>query len=187
MGLIGFSGIRWLQFKEEVDQFVALLLEEGVRSYLEIGAHQGDTLHYIGSALPEGSLLVGVDLPGASAGRYYNSWERLENACRDLEKQGKRAHSIIGDSRDPTVIAKARELGPYDCVFIDGDHSFEGCRADWRNYGPMGRIVAFHDICQVSRPRKCRVFEVYRSACNGHRHREITIGAGRRGIGVVWR
>ena len=39
-----------------------------------------------------------------------------------------------------------RQHGPYDLVFIDGDHSPAGVRADWQNYGPMARLVAFHDI-----------------------------------------
>jgi predicted O-methyltransferase YrrM len=38
--------------------------------------------------------------------------------------------------------------GPVDLVFIDGDHSPEGCREDWevwhRHVGPGG-AVSFHD------------------------------------------
>jgi len=35
-----------------------------------------------------------------------------------------------------------------DLLFIDGDHSYEACLADWRAYGPLvrkGGVVAFHD------------------------------------------
>ncbi len=38
--------------------------------------------------------------------------------------------------------------GPIHLLFIDGDHSYEGCRADisaWVKFVPVGGIVAFHD------------------------------------------
>ncbi|HVQ40327.1 MAG TPA: class I SAM-dependent methyltransferase, partial [Pyrinomonadaceae bacterium] len=37
---------------------------------------------------------------------------------------------------------------PVDFLFIDGDHSYEGCLRDWREWSPfvnLGGIVAFHD------------------------------------------
>ena len=38
------------------------------------------------------------------------------------------------------------ENRPYNIVFIDADHSYEAAPADWLNYGPLGKIVGFHDI-----------------------------------------
>ena len=40
---VGFSGRHWPQTREEVEAFVALLVAEGVTSYLEIGCRYGDT------------------------------------------------------------------------------------------------------------------------------------------------
>ncbi|HVG18150.1 MAG TPA: class I SAM-dependent methyltransferase [Blastocatellia bacterium] len=37
---------------------------------------------------------------------------------------------------------------PIDFLFIDGDHSYEGCMQDWdewSNFVPEGGVVAFHD------------------------------------------
>ena len=48
------------------------------------------------------------------------------------------------------VIDEVRALTDrIDLLFIDGDHSYEGVRADWEAYGSMlgpGSVVAFHDI-----------------------------------------
>lgn len=46
----------------------------------------------------------------------------------------------------PSIAAAA---GQIDLLFIDGDHSFKGCLADWQAYVPLlrpGARVAFHDV-----------------------------------------
>ncbi len=56
---------------------------------------------------------------------------------------------VEGDSTDPEIIAIAKELGPYDFLFIDGGHTYEIARADWNNYSPMvrpGGLIGFHDV-----------------------------------------
>ena len=184
---IGFSGIRWLQYQDELDAFIALMQREGVRSYLETGAHHGDTMHAVGCALPEGSRIVGVDLPGATAGRYKDSWKSMQRAVHDLRSRGRDAHALIGDSHDPKVVKAAAALGPFDAVFIDGDHTAAGVRADWRDYGSLARIVGFHDISRAVETKKCGVQSFYRELCQTHRHAEFAYHDGWRGIGVVWR
>ena len=52
------------------------------------------------------------------------------------------------DSQDPATIEAVGECGPFDFVFIDGDHTYDGVRADWLAYSPLvrsGGLVAFHD------------------------------------------
>ena len=56
---------------------------------------------------------------------------------------------IEGNSHDDAIIGAVRELGPYDVVFVDADHSFAAASADWAIYSQMvkpGGIFAFHDI-----------------------------------------
>lgn len=64
----GFSGRKFSQREDELRQLLRILRSEKVRSYLEIGARDGDSFHAIMSALPRGSRGVAVDLPEARWG-----------------------------------------------------------------------------------------------------------------------
>jgi hypothetical protein len=184
----GLSGQRMNQDRQELREFIDLLREEGVRSYLEIGCRWGDTLHAVGMALIEGSRVVGVDLPGIKTGgiryRLQGSEPYLERAVRMLNDSGRDARLVIGDSRAAVTIEAARALGPFDAVLIDGDHTPNGVRADWENYGPMARIVALHDIRNDH--QKWGVRRFWEKISAGRARREIALHPARRGIGVLW-
>ena len=107
-----------------------------VESYLEIGTRCGSVNKYIRQET--GVRAVAVDMPGGPWGslKYVEALKQNMAGCT----------LILGDSTSPEVIAQARAEGPYDLIFIDGDHSSEGVRADWDNYHDMAKYVAFHDI-----------------------------------------
>lgn len=176
----GFSGKRWPQDESEITGFIELLVAEKIRSYLEIGCRNGDTFHAVGSRLPVGSLLVAVDKPK----RVGSSEAFLEAAASDLRARGREAVVIFGDSHAPETVERVRGHGPFDAVFIDGDHSEAGVNADWQNYGPMGRIVAFHDV----RGKQIPTFpmQTFVRARAGRRWIEFCESA-HYGIGVLWR
>lgn len=44
---------------------------------------------------------------------------------------------LAGFSTDDAVRERAREAGPYDAILIDGDHSYDGVRADFERYAEM--------------------------------------------------
>ena len=183
----GFSGTKWPQYQEEIQAFIKLLQDEGVKSYLEVGVRHGDTFHAVGLALPKRSLLVAVDLPGARSGKATggknpNSYKALHRAARDLEKRKQKTHVIIGNSHDQNVISQVKEFAPFDAIFIDGDHSPEGVRADWRDYGPMGNLVAFHDIHAEDKGPAA----LWNKLKQQYKYDEFAL-YDRGGIGVLWK
>lgn len=133
------------QHEGEFSQMLAQITE--CRSALEIGSRYGHSILRIAQAIKPLSKVVAVDLPYTGG---YGDAPPAENILRDNIKKigelGHETHLLLGDSHSAGVVEKVRSLGPFDFCFIDGDHSYEGVKADWENYGPLAKIVAFHDI-----------------------------------------
>lgn len=184
------SGRRASQHPDELRAFIALLLAEGVRSYLEIGARHGDTFYEVMRALPAGSRGVAVDLPGGAWG-ITSSRNALANAVRKLRREGYEVRMLLGDSTKPEI-RRVLEGLRFDAVLIDGDHRYEGVRADWQFCRGLAPLVAFHDIAgegQVQPTSKLPVevprlwAEIWPSC---RRSWEFVAPGSRMGIGVVW-
>jgi predicted O-methyltransferase YrrM len=171
------------QYPAELDAFVEFVKEQNVRSYLEIGSLYGGTLWHVARAMPVGSVVVSVDRPKAK----YESAAHLMQCVKDLRAEGYDAHSIIGDSTDRHVIKDARKRAPYDLCLIDANHQEPYVRADWANYGPMAKIVAFHDI-SWTKNTKLQVAKVWNEIKTKYRHQEIKLSpTPDNGFGILWR
>lgn len=185
-----FSGRRASMEVGELEGLLGLLASESVRVYGEIGAREGDTFHAVMSSLPLGSKGVALDYPGGHWG-HEGSRHRLERAVNDLNKKGYAASCMFGDSTTAGCIRQFAARGPYDAIFIDGDHQLEGVTADWNNYRKLARIVAFHDIdgegqadkhgARVDVPILWQIIKTY-----GLRTAEFLTRGSHMGIGVVW-
>lgn len=139
------SGRNASQHPDELYPFIDLLKQHNVRRYLEIGARHGDTFHEVMSALPKGSVGVAVDLVAGPWGTS-KSLKHLQRAGEYLTTKGREVQIILGNSRSQEIIERIAAFAPFDAVLIDGDHRYDGVKADWLNYGPMAPIIAFHDI-----------------------------------------
>ncbi len=175
------------QDEAEFAAFVDLLRQEQVASYLEIGARYGGSFWRIALSLPQGARVVAVDLPGAVGGKV-GAIDALRACVGELRRIGYDAHLIEGNSQQADIVRRVKVIGPYDCAFIDGDHRLESVTSDWENYGPMARIVAFHDISYTEQ-KPIHVSRLWEKIKAGHRHQEIKRHhTGRHnGIGVLWR
>jgi predicted O-methyltransferase YrrM len=179
--------VKALQTESEIAAFCDIIRAEGVRSYLEIGSKYGGSLWRIANAMPKGSRVVAMDLPDCRETR-----RSLKGVVAELRALGYDASAILGDSSAPESVAAVKALGPFDCVFIDGDHRRAGIEADWANYGQDARIVAFHDI-SWRRPadwlgyHRIEAPEVWAEIKDGFRHQEITLDPDNNGIGILWR
>lgn len=178
--------MKQLQREEEMAWFAALLARENVRSYLEIGSKFGGSLGRMAQAMPTGSRIVSVDMPNGTA-----SQPHLEGCVARLQGLGYDANLFLGDSTEPKIIASVAALGPYDACFIDANHTLPYVTKDWENYGPMARIVAFHDIAFVQkaggRYKGIEVPQFWESIKGGYRHEECRLDGPHNGIGVLWR
>ena len=76
---------------------------------------------------------------------------------------------IVGDSKDKNTIKIVEEKlnnQKIDFLFIDGDHSYEGVKADFENFSKLvkpGGYIAFHDIVKSSHHigKNCLVFKLW--------------------------
>jgi cephalosporin hydroxylase len=179
-----------LQDPQELAAFIDFIREQKVSSYLEIGAKHGGSLWHIGRQLPKGSRIVAVDLPHGDAS-FKESQPHLEACVEALCNMRYDAHLIIGDSTDPAVVKSVLNFAPFDLCFIDANHTTKYVWADWINYGPMARLVAFHDIGwkEENRPGKkpIEVPRIWNEIKRDYRHKEINLCKRDNGIGILWR
>jgi cephalosporin hydroxylase len=135
-----------------VGEFGALWEHVAARPHarvLEVGSLYGGTLWWW-SHLPAVDELVSVDLP--------SEWPQVAAGVREAREHWAEwlaprvaFLSIDVDSHDPCTakaVTEALDGELFDFAFIDGDHTYDGVRADWLAYSPMvrpGGTVAFHD------------------------------------------
>lgn len=174
-----------LQDTSELVEFVRLVQREKVRSYLEIGSKFGGSLWAVTVAMQVHSRAVSVDLDGGAD---------LKECVSRLQKVGYEVHLFVGDSVDPKIVEEVKCLGPFDLCLIDANHTEPYVRMDWLNYGPMARIIAFHDIAydlgdRPPKPWKIEVPKVWNEIKRDYRHEEIKLCHTKRdnGIGILWR
>lgn len=176
--------------QSELDGFIGLLRERGVRRYLEIGAREGDTFHAVMLSLPAGSFGVAVDMPGGMWGKVTTA--KSLNAVADaLGRDGREARVILGDSTDIEIVRQVAALAPFDAVLIDGDHRYAGVLRDWCNYGDAP-IVAFHDIvgdgqCEKVHGNAVEVPRLWREIKRSQETVEFVSPGSKMGLGCVLR
>lgn len=181
-----------LQDETEIACFTDLIREEGCQSYLEVGAKFGGSLSRVADVMPEGSRIVAVDLPNGTRA-WKQSSVALSNTINSLKMKGHDAHVIWGDSTDKKIIEQVKALGPFDAILIDANHTRPYVEKDWANYGPMGHIVAFHDIAWKRAPEwigiRIDVPEFWNDIKDGFVHQEFKFcpTGKNNGIGVLWR
>jgi predicted O-methyltransferase YrrM len=180
-----------LQDLGEFTDFLKLISEQKVRSYLEIGSKHGGSFWRISTSLPKGSRVVSVDLPHGDKS-FKDSEPNLRQCVSELHRRGYDAHLFLTDSTDAATIESVRKLGPFDLVFLDGNHSDPFLQNDWHHYGSLARLVAFHDISwpPTKPPPKgmpCDVQAFWKSLKLDYKHIEFRRRHDECGIGVLWR
>lgn len=113
----------------------------GRRALVEIGVWHGVTTKRLRAAMAADGRLTAVDpFPIGRLG--FSVAERIAH------REVRRIRNGHVSWMRTTGAEAAQSHGPIDFIFIDGDHSEAGLRADWRAWSALvvpGGIVALHD------------------------------------------
>jgi len=102
----------------------------------------------IGSTGPEPPVVLEIGLRRGDQRYFYKNLFNADYRGIDITKFDF-PEFIHGDSGDPNTLKKVKKWlkgRKIDLLFIDGDHKYEPCKRDYEMYGPLSKIIVFHDI-----------------------------------------
>lgn len=181
------------QIQEEFDALLNFFKAIKPKNILEVGSLLGWSLKRFIENKEEGGHVVSVDLPVRDfCGRGDERVDQQEFGHHILWKRWakkKNTHLTVvpASSFDLQTIKKVQDIcSQYDFIFIDGNHTYEGIMADYKNYFPLlrsGGIMAFHDIAQNEEGGGYRVWNEIK---NLYKYKEILKSPTKeKGIGVI--
>ena len=138
--IASYTLFRPMQIQEEIIGLLDLLSQQRPKNILEIGTARGGTLYLFARVSDQAAKIVSVDLQ-----------IRDRNLFSTFARNNQTIILLEADSTSLKTVRTVRDSFPYgiDFLFIDGDHSYEGIRLDFKNYSPLvnpGGLIAFHDI-----------------------------------------
>lgn len=129
------------QLSSEIVAFLDFARSKEPRRVVEIGTAMGGTNFLLSQAIPDVTLMIGVDLFVANRA-----------ILRSFSRSTQTLHFVNGSSYAAAIVARVGRLlagQSLDLLFIDGDHTYEGARLDfarYRHFVRPGGLIAFHDI-----------------------------------------
>jgi predicted O-methyltransferase YrrM len=153
--------ISWTVFqkKTELNMLQDFLKNEKIRTVLEIGtSYGGSALLWAKMVNRFGGHVYCVDLFDYDTQRQYHNTP-YETTITEIK----------GDSHSPDTVRRVISMIPnnsVDLLFIDGDHTYSGSKADYDNYAPLvrpGGFIAFHDIreSESQKAQGCHVYKLW--------------------------
>jgi predicted O-methyltransferase YrrM len=183
--------IKAWQKKSEMLKFLEFMNKLKPKFILEIGTCDGGTLYLFSKAAPSNATIASIDVPPGPPFYGYSRWR--ERIYRAFGSGRTNIHLVRGSSHDRNTFERVKKLlrerkTSVEVLFIDGDHSYKGCREDFEMYSKLvkpGGIVAFHDILFFY--PKPGVPEFWHEIKNKFKHFEIieNKNQGECGIGVL--
>ena len=179
---------KMFQVMEEMNLFFRMLADREPVRMLEIGILYGGTTFLFANALQRNGMLISIDkeLPDIY-------WQFLPQVARDKAVD---VRLLKNDSHSPQTLELVSMTlqGPLDALFIDGDHSYQGVKQDFKMYSPLvrnGGIIGLHDIVDHPSETNCQVNLFWKNLLNNpdYDHTEIINDRkqGKCGIGVLFK
>lgn len=179
----------------ELESLCRLVHRERVDTVLEVGTALGGTFYcWLQVAKPD-ALLISVDLPHGSYRCHHGDPLETPDRLRAEAKPEQRLEFVREDSHAPETLEAVERIldgREVDFLFIDGDHTYEGVRADFEMYAPLvreGGLVGFHDIVTHRGIDNCEVKRLWEEVKRTHKEQWSFVERGDDpsicGIGVI--
>jgi len=160
---------QWARFfwiKQEYTEILSLCETVAARkpkTILEIGTAQGGSLFLFTKLADPNATIISVDLPKGDFGGGYESYKG--DFYKSFVSGEQTMHLLREDSHSEETLKKVKAIlgnNTVDFLFIDGDHTYAGVKADFNLYStlvnPKG-LIGFHDI--VASTNGCEVFQFW--------------------------
>lgn len=136
------------QVRSEIHGLIERLNLLAPRTIVEVGTHKGGNSFLFCHAVGSAERVIGVDL-------CVQNGEKLVHFVRPRQQY----FPLHGDSQSESMkqqVLSRLDGRQVDFLFIDGDHSYKGVKADFDLYAPLvrkGGMIALHDIVADHRTR----------------------------------
>lgn len=139
--------IRGWFMQENRDTLAALIVQCQIRTVLEIGTCFGLSAGWFAQRVERVTCVdMWGEIPCAAvpANVYDIFLANMVAGC-----VAEKVTAIRGDSHDPEIYRRAPAA---DLVYVDGDHTYEGCKRDIEMYGPKARKILCGDDYGTDNP-----------------------------------
>lgn len=153
------KGLFSWQYPNQFSKLLVELSKYPIGSYLEIGVRHGGTFviicEYLKKVSPHFKKAVALDLLRSDSISKYS-----KSSSIDID------YFIWNSQSD--MFRRYVDSTEFDLVYIDGDHSLEGCRNDFNLLRDKSKMIIFHDIASVFCPGVCATWQHFKSLYKSH-------------------
>lgn len=180
--------IRPFQVKSELLEFIKAVARARPEVVVEIGTACGGTLFLLSRAAADNAIIVSIDLSYGKFGGGYPVWRAPFYRSFAFKRQ--KLYLIRGDSHQESILHKLENIlngRKVDCLYIDGDHTYEGVKEDFEMYSALlnnRALIAFHDIAPNPPEPGAQVNKFWNEIKNNYQHNEIIENRGQSGAGI---